>query len=61
MSCGALRWGLLDVLPELLRDLAEYRDMIYGIMLVALMAFRLDGILSYDVMKRLSRKKGGDR
>lgn len=35
--------------------------MIYGIMLVALMAFRLDGILSYDVMKRLSRKKGGDR
>lgn len=60
-------WGsplgaiILTVLPELLRDLAEYRDMIYGIMLVALMAFRPDGILSYDVMKRLSRKKGGDR
>ena len=35
--------------------------MIYGIMLVALMAFRPDGILLYDVMKRLSRKKGGDR
>ena len=56
-------WGsplgavILTVLPELLRDLAEYRDMLYGIMLVALMAFRPDGILSYDVLKRMTRKR----
>ena len=56
-------WGsplgavILTVLPELLRDLAEYRDMLYGIMLVALMAFRPDGILSYDVLKRMKRKR----
>ena len=56
-------WGsplgavILTVLPEVLRDLAEYRDMLYGIMLVALMAFRPDGILSYDVLKRLARKR----
>ncbi len=54
-------WGsllgavILTILPEVLRDLAEYRDIMYGIMLVALMAFRPDGILSYDVMQRLSK------
>ena len=42
---------------EKMRDLAEYRDMLYGIMLVALMAFRPDGILSYDVLKRMTRKR----
>ncbi len=53
-------WGaplgavILTVLPEVLRDLAEYRDLLYGAMLVALMAFRPDGILSYDVMKHFS-------
>ncbi len=56
-------WGpvlgatLLTIIPEFLRDLAEYRDTIYGLVLVALMAFRPDGILSYDVMKRLTHKK----
>lgn len=55
-------WGpvlgatLLTIIPEFLRDLAEYRDTIYGILLVALMAFRPDGILSYDVMKKLTKK-----
>jgi branched-chain amino acid transport system permease protein len=34
--------------------MAEYRDTIYGLMLVALMAFRPDGILSADVMKWFS-------
>ena len=55
-------WGpvfgatLLTIIPEFLRDLAEYRDTIYGILLVALMAFRPDGLLSYDVMKKLTNK-----
>lgn len=55
-------WGsilgaaVLTIIPESLRAMAEYRDMIYGLMLVALMAFRPDGILSYDAMKWISRK-----
>lgn len=55
-------WGpvlgatILTIVPESLRSMAEYRDTIYGIMLVALMAFRPDGILSYDVMRRITGK-----
>lgn len=55
-------WGsilgaaVLTIIPESLRAMAEYRDMIYGLMLVALMAFRPDGILSCDAMKWISRK-----
>ena len=48
---------ILTILPEVLRDFAEYRDIMCGILLVALMAFRLDGILSYDVMRRLSKRR----
>ena len=36
--------------------MAEYRDIIYGLMLVALMAFRPDGILSYDAVNWISKK-----
>lgn len=55
-------WGsvlgatVLTIVPESLRAMAEYRDVIYGLMLVALMAFRPDGILSYDAVKWISRK-----
>jgi branched-chain amino acid transport system permease protein len=55
-------WGsvlgatVLTIVPESLRAMAEYRDIIYGLMLVVLMAFRPDGILSYDVVKWISRK-----
>lgn len=55
-------WGsvlgaaILTIVPESLRALSEYRDMIYGIMLVVLMGFRPDGILSYDAMKWISSK-----
>ena len=55
-------WGsvlgatVLTVVPESLRAMSEYRDMIYGLMLVALMAFRPDGILSYDAVKWISNK-----
>ena len=52
-------WGpvlgatILTIVPESLRAMAEYRDMIYGVMLVLLMAFRPDGILSYDAVKKI--------
>lgn len=55
-------WGsvlgatVLTIVPESLRAMAEYRDIIYGLMLVALMAFRPDGILSYDAVKWISHK-----
>ena len=55
-------WGsilgatVLTIIPESLRAMAEYRDIIYGLMLVALMAFRPDSILSYDAVKWISRK-----
>ena len=42
---------ILTILPEVLQDFAEYRDIMCGILLVALMAFRPDGILSYDVIQ----------
>ena len=48
---------ILTILPEVLQDFAEYRDIMYDIMLVAFMAFRPDGILSYDVMRRLSKRR----
>ena len=57
-------WGpvlgatILTIVPESLRAMAEYRDMIYGVMLVLLMAFRPDGILSYDAVKYISKKIG---
>lgn len=57
-------WGpvlgatILTIVPESLRAMAEYRDMIYGVMLVLLMAFRPDGILSYDAVKYISKKFG---
>ena len=53
MSYGGLssaRQCLLSF-PNRSVPLAEYRDIIYGVMLVALMAFRPDGILSYDAVK----------
>lgn len=63
-------WGpllgatVLTIVPESLRAMSEYRDIIYGLMLVILMDFRPDGILSYDAVKYISRRlkkspKGG--
>ena len=60
-------WGpvlgaaVLTIVPESLRSLSEYRDIIYGIMLVALMAFRPDGILSYDAIRWISGLFGKKR
>lgn len=55
-------WGpllgatVLTIVPESLRAMSEYRDIIYGLMLVILMDFRPDGILSYDAVKYISRR-----
>ena len=57
-------WGsvlgsfILTLLPEVLRFLADYRDIIYGALLVILMAVRPDGILTEDLMDKMYRKLG---
>ncbi|WP_226659128.1 branched-chain amino acid ABC transporter permease [Pseudalkalibacillus hwajinpoensis] len=50
----------LTSMPELLRDVSEYRYMIYGVILVAMMAFRPQGLIDYNMihkLKRLRKKK----
>ena len=57
-------WGsvlgsfILTLLPEVLRFLSDYRDIIYGALLVILMAVRPDGILTESMVDKLSRKLG---
>lgn len=56
-------WGpifgslFLTIIPELLRDLADYREMIYGLLLLVMMIFRPQGILTKDMMNKLSFSK----
>ncbi|AMB99849.1 amino acid ABC transporter [Aerococcus urinaehominis] len=56
-------WGpilgsiVLTALPEMLRFMAEWRDMIYGILLVLLLIFRTDGIITVDMVRRLRAKR----
>lgn len=48
-------WGpvlgavILTILPELLRSVADYREMIYGAILVMMMVFRPQGLLSEEL------------
>ncbi|RHW33487.1 branched-chain amino acid ABC transporter permease [Lysinibacillus yapensis] len=54
----------LTLIPEVLRFVSEYRYIIYGIMLVILMAVRPQGILDIHLLSRvkgLKRSKGGMR
>lgn len=57
-------WGsilgsfILTLLPEMLRFLADYRDVIYGVLLVVLMAVRPDGILTESLVDRVERRLG---
>lgn len=50
-------WGpllgsvILTLLPEVLRFAAEYREMIYGGILVTMMAFRPQGLISEDTLR----------
>lgn len=56
-------WGpvfgaaFLTAIPEFLRSIADYRYMIYGVILVAMMAFRPQGVIDYRVMSRLKRNR----
>lgn len=56
-------WGpvfgafFLSILPEFLRAISEYRFMIYGLLLVVLMAYRPQGIIDRNVLNRLKKFK----
>ncbi|MEK3936248.1 branched-chain amino acid ABC transporter permease [Sporosarcina sp. FSL W7-1349] len=56
-------WGpifgatFLSAAPEFLRAVSEYRFMIYGALLVLLMAFRPQGIIDVNMVNRFKRKK----
>lgn len=52
---GAL---LLTLLPELLRSASEYRMMIYGALMVAMMAFRPQGLISEETVHFWKGKLG---
>lgn len=51
---GAL---LLTSLPELLRVLAEYKMIMYGAIMVLVMAFRPHGLIAADTFQRLFRSR----
>lgn len=54
-------WGpilgasILTILPEALRFMADYRELIYGAMLIVMMAFRPDGILTVGLVDRIQK------
>lgn len=56
-------WGpvfgatFLTSIPEFLRFISEYRYMIYGLILIAMMAFRPQGLIDAQLIHRLRRKK----
>ena len=56
-------WGpifgaiFLSTLPEMLRVVSEYRFMIYGALIVFMMAFRPQGLIDVNVINWLKRSK----
>ena len=55
---------LLTALPELLRSVSDYRYIVYGILLIAMMVFRPQGLIDPPLVNRLAGKKaagGGSR
>ncbi|MDD4083918.1 MAG: branched-chain amino acid ABC transporter permease [Acidaminococcaceae bacterium] len=67
-------WGpvlgafILTLLPEVLRFMADYRAMLYGALLVIMMVFRPNGILSRELAAKIGtflcfgkKSPGGDR
>ena len=63
-------WGavfgaaFMTILPEALRVIAEYRYMIYGVILILMMAFRPQGIIDVSLLKWVKKifnfRKGTD-
>lgn len=53
---GAL---ILTALPEVLRGLAEYKMLMYGLIMVGVMAFRPHGLIGTDTFQKLFRRRKG--
>jgi len=53
---GAL---VLTSLPEVLRGLAEYKMLMYGLIMVGVMAFRPHGLIGTDTFQKLFRRRKG--
>lgn len=57
-------WGslfgaiFLTIIPEMLRTLADYREMVYGVLLLIMMIFRPQGILTQNLTNKLRNRKG---
>lgn len=56
-------WGsifgaiFMTLMPEVLRFISEYRYMIYGVVLVLMMAFRPQGIIDVPLLQKLQLRK----
>jgi branched-chain amino acid transport system permease protein len=54
-------WGpifgatFLTAMPEFLRELSEYRYLIYGVILVVMMAFRPQGLIDHNVIYKMNK------
>jgi branched-chain amino acid transport system permease protein len=61
------RWGplvgavLLGILPEVSRPIMEYRTLLYGLLLMAMMRFQPSGLLGQESVLVRSFTKGLDR
>lgn len=51
----------LTLLPEVLRFISDYRYMLYGLILVAMMAFRPQGIIDVRMISRLKQYRDARR
>ena len=52
----------MTLMPEVLRFISEYRYMIYGVVLIIMMAFRPQGLIDVSILNWLKSKlprKGG--
>ncbi|WP_374721396.1 branched-chain amino acid ABC transporter permease [Peribacillus tepidiphilus] len=56
-------WGpvfgaiFLTAVPEFLREVSEYRYMVYGVILVLMMAFRSQGLIDYHLVYKMSNRR----
>ncbi|MEN1967489.1 branched-chain amino acid ABC transporter permease [Lentibacillus sp. N15] len=51
----------LTLLPEILRAISDYRYMIYGLLLVVMMAYRPQGIIDEQMLRWFKTRKGRRR
>ncbi|MDO8690053.1 MAG: branched-chain amino acid ABC transporter permease [Dehalococcoidia bacterium] len=60
-------WGaafgaiFLTLLPEYIRFMSEWRNVLYGVLIILIMALRPQGLISRSVVLRVSRVFGGRR